>query len=238
MRSLTIRHVTTYRYRRAVAFGEHRMMLHPRNSHHQRVVQADLKISPKPRSLRFVQDAFGNHVGIARFSRRSTELSFESIVRLEHSPREITLDLEDADGPSPSAIASLSCATSPLTSPTARSDGRGWAMGWAIPAPKRVDRRFRVSHAVVTRHPSPLPLQAAGGEGRPAADRDASARPWKLPRLRYADDRRGALDWSGRAFCVRVSRHPLGRSAGADGLLRSRINSCLGANLSAGRRMD
>jgi transglutaminase-like putative cysteine protease len=96
MPSLTIRHLTTYRYRRAVAFGEHRMMLHPRDSHHQRVVQADLKISPKPRSLRFVQDAFGNHVGIARFSRRSTELSFESIVRLEHSPREITLDLEDA----------------------------------------------------------------------------------------------------------------------------------------------
>ena len=99
MPSLTIRHVTTYRYRRAVAFGEHRMMLHPRNSHDQRVVQADLKISPKPRSLRFVQDAFGNHVGIARFSRRSTELSFESILRLEHSPREMALDLEDAACP-------------------------------------------------------------------------------------------------------------------------------------------
>ncbi len=95
MRSLTIRHLTTYRYRRAVAFGEHRMMLHPRNSHDQRVVQADLKISPKPRSLRFVLDAFGNQVGIARFSRRSKELSFESIVRLEHSPREMVLDRED-----------------------------------------------------------------------------------------------------------------------------------------------
>ncbi len=93
---VTIRHITTYRYRRPVAFGEHRMMLHPRDSHDQRVVQADLKISPKPRSLRFIQDAFGNHVGIARFSRRSTDLSFESIVRLEHSPREMALDLEEA----------------------------------------------------------------------------------------------------------------------------------------------
>ena len=96
MPSLTIRHLTTYRYRRPVAFGEHRMMLHPRDSHDQRVVQADLKISPKPSSLRFVQDAFGNHVGIALFWRRSTELSFESIVHLENSPREIALDLEDA----------------------------------------------------------------------------------------------------------------------------------------------
>ena len=93
---VTIRHITTYRYRRRVAFGEHRMMLHPRNSHDQRVIQADLKISPEPRSLRFVQDAFGNRVGIARFSRRSKELSFESIVRLENSPCEIALDLEDA----------------------------------------------------------------------------------------------------------------------------------------------
>src|ERR1700691_3033144 len=75
---LTIRHVTTYRYGRPVAFGEHRMMLHPRDSHDQRVIRAGLKITPEPRSLRFVQDAFGNHVGIARFSRRSNELSFES----------------------------------------------------------------------------------------------------------------------------------------------------------------
>src|SRR6204780_622595 len=92
---VTIRHITTYRYRRPVAFGEHRMMLHPRNSHDQRVIQADLKISPEPRSLRFLQDAFGNHVGIARFSRRSNELSFESVVCVEHSPRH-GFGLEDA----------------------------------------------------------------------------------------------------------------------------------------------
>jgi hypothetical protein len=42
MPSLTIRHVTTYRYRQPVA---------------------SLEISPEPRSLHFVQDAFGNHVG-------------------------------------------------------------------------------------------------------------------------------------------------------------------------------
>jgi hypothetical protein len=29
MPSLTIRHLTTYRYRQPVAFGEHRMMLRP-----------------------------------------------------------------------------------------------------------------------------------------------------------------------------------------------------------------
>jgi transglutaminase-like putative cysteine protease len=97
MQFLTIRHVTTYRYRRAVAFGEHRMMLHPRDSHDQRVIQADLKISPEPTNLCFVQDAFGNNVGIARFSRRSKELSFESVVCLEHSPSYAALVLENAE---------------------------------------------------------------------------------------------------------------------------------------------
>lgn len=32
---LTIRHITTYRYKKPVAFGEHRMMLHPRDDHAQ-----------------------------------------------------------------------------------------------------------------------------------------------------------------------------------------------------------
>jgi transglutaminase-like putative cysteine protease len=97
MPTLTIRHVTTYRYRQPVAFGEHRMMLRPRDSHDQRVIEARVEISPEPTSLRFVHDASGNHVGIARFSRRSKVLCFESIVRLEHSPVDAAdLDLADA----------------------------------------------------------------------------------------------------------------------------------------------
>src|SRR5207253_9124114 len=95
MPTLTIRHVTTYRYRRPVAFGEHRMMLRPRDSHDQKVIEASLGISPVPSSLQFVQDAFGNHVAIAQFNGSSTELRFDSIVSLEHSPA-VHLDLEEA----------------------------------------------------------------------------------------------------------------------------------------------
>ena len=96
MPTLTIRHVTTYRYRRPVAFGEHRMMLRPRDSHTQKVIEANLQISPKPTSLRFFQDAFGNHVGIARFSGRAKDLCFDSTVRIEHEPLDAAdYDLED-----------------------------------------------------------------------------------------------------------------------------------------------
>ena len=46
MPSLTIRHVTTYRYRQPVAFGEHRMMLRPRDSHDQKVIEATSRDQP------------------------------------------------------------------------------------------------------------------------------------------------------------------------------------------------
>ena len=55
MPSLTIRHVTLYRYRQSVAFGEHRMMLRPRDSHDQRVIEASLEISPEEAFLRRVR---------------------------------------------------------------------------------------------------------------------------------------------------------------------------------------
>lgn len=92
MPALTIRHVTTYRYRQPVAFGEHRMMLRPRDSHDQKVIQATLGITPKPSSLRFDRDAFGNHVAIAEFAAAATELSFESVVSVEHSPSDLALE--------------------------------------------------------------------------------------------------------------------------------------------------
>jgi transglutaminase-like putative cysteine protease len=96
MPSLIIRHVTTYRYRRPVAFGEHRIMFRPCDSYDQRIVEADLHISPKPRSLRFIHDPFGNHVGIARFMGSAKDLCFESTVCLEHSPLDAPdFDLED-----------------------------------------------------------------------------------------------------------------------------------------------
>lgn len=96
MPALTIRHVTTYRYRRPVAFGEHRMMLRPRESHDQKIIGARLGITPEPSSLRFDRDAFGNHVAIAEFAAKATELSFESVVSVEHSPSNPShLALED-----------------------------------------------------------------------------------------------------------------------------------------------
>src|ERR1700686_3720510 len=43
---LTVRHVTTYHYKQPVAFGEHRMMLRPRDDDAQKVPESELEITP------------------------------------------------------------------------------------------------------------------------------------------------------------------------------------------------
>jgi transglutaminase-like putative cysteine protease len=99
---LAVRHVTTYRYRQAVAFGEHRMMLRPREGHDQRILDARLDIAPAPVELRWLHDVFGNSVAVARFSGRAAELRFDSSVLLVHKPRaadELRLDDHAAQWP-------------------------------------------------------------------------------------------------------------------------------------------
>jgi transglutaminase-like putative cysteine protease len=84
---LSVRHVTTYRYRRAVSFGEHRMMFRPRDSYDQKLLEARLQITPEPSSVRWVHDVSGNCVTIAEFSGvEAEELRFESNIWLDHSP--------------------------------------------------------------------------------------------------------------------------------------------------------
>jgi transglutaminase-like putative cysteine protease len=99
MAQLSIRHLTRYRYRRPVAFGEHRMMFRPREGYDQHVLSFRLAIDPEPARLRYVQDVFGNCVGIASFEGKAKELLFESRVRLEHTPLPAFADLDGEIAP-------------------------------------------------------------------------------------------------------------------------------------------
>ena len=85
---LTIHHKTEYRYAHPVAFGEHRIMLRPRDSHDLRVLSGSLDIVPEPMSLRWIHDVFGNSVAIATFDERAETLSFISTATIEHRPAE------------------------------------------------------------------------------------------------------------------------------------------------------
>ncbi|MEA2863320.1 MAG: hypothetical protein QOC84_1276 [Bradyrhizobium sp.] len=93
---LTIHHKTQYRYNRPVAFGEHRIMLRPRDGHDLRVLSNDLVITPEPMRLRWIHDVFGNSVAIATFDERAKTLSFSSTTTVEHNPAdEFALTADD-----------------------------------------------------------------------------------------------------------------------------------------------
>ena len=83
---LTLAHSTAYTYRHAVSFGEHRIMVRPRESFDQHLIEARLDIEPPPAELRWFQDVFGNSVAIATFDKRAKRLVINSNVRVQHEP--------------------------------------------------------------------------------------------------------------------------------------------------------
>ena len=86
MTVLSVSHLTLYRYRQPVSFGEHRIMFRPRDSFDQKLIEATLDITPPPRDLRWLHDVSGNCVAVAEFAGKAAELRFESNIRLDHSP--------------------------------------------------------------------------------------------------------------------------------------------------------
>ncbi len=82
MKLLTVRHATTYRYAGPVTFGQHRLMLRPRDSHDLRLVDAELALSP-PGTVRWMHDVFGNSVALVDFSAPAAELSIVSTLTIE-----------------------------------------------------------------------------------------------------------------------------------------------------------
>ena len=82
MKLLTVRHATTYRYDGPVSFGQHKLMLRPRDSHDLRLVGAELTLSP-PGKLRWMHDVFGNSVALVDFDEPAAALSVTSTLIIE-----------------------------------------------------------------------------------------------------------------------------------------------------------
>jgi len=83
MTKFSIRHATTYLYRRPVQLGVHRLQLRPRESRELRIITMDLAITPLGR-LTWANDVFGNAIASAAFEAPTDRLVIESLVTLEH----------------------------------------------------------------------------------------------------------------------------------------------------------
>lgn len=90
---VNLSHVTTYSYNRPVHFGEHRLMVRPRESYDQHLISSALEFDPPPRELRWLHDVFGNSVAIATFDTPHHQLQIQNNAQLEHFPS----DLEDVN---------------------------------------------------------------------------------------------------------------------------------------------
>jgi transglutaminase-like putative cysteine protease len=88
---LRITHRTHYTYRRPVWFGEHRLVVRPREGHDLRVENLHLDITP-PFTLEWSRDVFGNSVATVHFSEPADELIIVNDVLIWRSA--------DAAGPS------------------------------------------------------------------------------------------------------------------------------------------
>jgi len=82
MRLLTVHHTTTYRYARPVTFGQHRLMLRPRDSHDLRLMSAELTLSP-PGDVRWLHDVFSNSVSLVDFQAAASTLVISSTLKIE-----------------------------------------------------------------------------------------------------------------------------------------------------------
>jgi transglutaminase-like putative cysteine protease len=82
MSVLEVHHTTTYRYRRDVVLGPHKLMLRPRASHDLRLIATGLTCKPTA-EVAWTYDVFGNSIATAVFSAPDSSLMIESRINLE-----------------------------------------------------------------------------------------------------------------------------------------------------------
>ena len=85
MTRLSIRHETVYRYGQPVGFGPQRLMVRPRDSHADWLVNASLELS-QPGDVRWMYDALGNCICWYHPRGQADELSIVSNLIIERFP--------------------------------------------------------------------------------------------------------------------------------------------------------
>jgi len=79
---LRIRHRTTYNYNQPVSFGQHKIMVRPREGHDLHIESSVLEINPA-HTIRWMRDVNGNSIAKADFTEPASQLSFYSELVLQ-----------------------------------------------------------------------------------------------------------------------------------------------------------
>ena len=92
---IRIQHRTTYHYREPVTFGQHRIMVRPREGHDLHIESSILEISPAAHTIRWMRDVNGNSIAKVDFQKRADKLMFYSELVLNQydiNPLDFVLD--------------------------------------------------------------------------------------------------------------------------------------------------
>ena len=73
LRTLRLRHLTEYRYRKPVRFGPHRVLVRPREGHDLRIVGGRVEIEPTAQ-IRYLRDVYGNSLAVLDFAEPADRL--------------------------------------------------------------------------------------------------------------------------------------------------------------------
>jgi transglutaminase-like putative cysteine protease len=150
MTRLTIQHETRYSYERPVAFGQHRLLVRPRDSHAIPVIEAHLSLSP-PGETRWVYDALGNCVCLFEPGGMARSLTIASRLVIERFPAPLS---PDDPGTAMPILYGLEDRTvlAPLIAPATEEDGddlRDWlASQLGAPAEPALDLLMRMTCAI------------------------------------------------------------------------------------------
>jgi len=74
---IRIRHRTTYNYAQPVSFGQHKIMIRPREGHDVHIESSVLEINPA-HTIRWMRDVNGNSIAKVDFTQTAAQLSFYS----------------------------------------------------------------------------------------------------------------------------------------------------------------
>src|ERR1700744_6528544 len=79
---IRIQHRTTYNYLEPVQFGQHKILVRPREGHDVHIESSVLEISPA-HTIHWMRDVNGNSIAKVDFSESASQLSFYSDIVLE-----------------------------------------------------------------------------------------------------------------------------------------------------------
>ena len=154
MTKLSIHHETVYTYTRRVRFGQHRLVIRPREGHDLRVESMELNVSP-PADVRWVRDVFGNSIALLNFDKAAKELRIASEVLISRMPAYGHRKQDKVPTPFPPAYDPLENAVvsayQQLSYPADAGAVAGWLHEHAPQPPKDTESLVRLLNSKVHR---------------------------------------------------------------------------------------